>query len=83
MASNVLIQPRGSSPSYTAHGCEIGREGAELRVDMGKERFLGNEIEVVEGDAKCEGGVVGHPVLLIGRQGKLAFLSFSLKPLLT
>lgn len=64
------LPPKGTSPQawklFQSHGCAVTPAGEAVLDMMDGEKFLGNQVDVLQG-AKCEGGRVEHPLLFHGR----------------
>lgn len=68
--STNLRAVAGDGRGFVAPGCDLTAQGKTLLGDMGDERFLGKDIEVVpvgNGKAKCTSRIE-HTLMVVGRQ---------------
>ena len=65
--STNLRPVAGKQRAFEARGCEITDDGQKLRQEMGREKFLGSDLESVNGDSECT-RTLDRTMLVVGRQ---------------
>lgn len=60
---------------FQSHDCAVTPAGELLLDEMGGEKFLGNQVEILT-SVKCEGGRIEHPLMFHGRWIIYSRLSF-------